>query len=223
MKFIQWKPLVLIATTAIFLVGCTDKEEQAKGSADATQGIDFNALYEMDDDTILLEVNGHKMTVADAKRDTFERGLIHSISQFVDTEMLATEYEISDDAVAKEKDTRKTENATAQIAQPLDDATIRYDLAFDKFVANEVKVTDKDLKATFQKYYNADGRTFEEMKPILIEQVPHILGNELIYKKQDELRKNAKVEFFDASLEQNLNHMFNSSNEEVTPINKTKP
>lgn len=210
--------MILIGMSSLVLFGCAEKEtnEKNKVTEQEVQGIDFDKIYAMDDDAILISVQGKELTVKEAKEKIFQQGLVSMINQHVDTTMLIEKYKITDEDVAKEIKTRKDALGESGVGLTFDKESIRYNLAYEKAIAENVKFTEEDLRTIYEKYYKAnEKRTFEEMKEELEKQAPHILGGEEIYQIQQELRKEANVTFEEETLKNEFKQSFQQVEQKV--------
>jgi hypothetical protein len=214
-----WKPLLLSGIAAAVLVGCSDEKELTPGATDSktgqettdsAQGVDYKKLYTMKDKEVLVEVEGKKLTVGEVKEKLFQQGLTGAVNQFIDSTVLINAYKITDEDV--EKEIKKQKESMGEYAKnhDFDKEAIRYNLAYEIAIKEDVEYTEKDLKDIYEQYYaEYETRSFEEMKDQLKEQAPYVLGGNNVYEKQQELKKDVKVKFGDKTLEAEFERMMN--------------
>ena len=214
-----FKFVTLLSLSTLILFACSDEKEKTVEKETQTetsfQGIDFQKIYEMNDNETLVTMGKEKLTVGEVKQKTFEQSLLTAVNQFIDTNLLTQKYTVSKEELEAEINRQKEAMGESFNADTIDEKSIRYQLAYNKAITELVKFTDEDLKNIYKQYYEGkDARTFDEMKEEIEKQAPYILGGQKIYELQNELRKDAKIDFNEESLKQQFNL---SVNPVVTP------
>lgn len=204
---LKWiKYLAFLCVMSLFLSACSNKKEDDKDKNEnkkqTVQGVDFDKIYNMEDDKVLLEIDGKGITVKEIKKATFEQGLLNTINHFVDDSLLEKKYTVTDEEVENEIKNRKKAFGKESKNMTFDKNEVRKNLSYNKAIrALDVQYTEDDYKQIYEQYYKGhDKRTFEELKEEIKNQAPYILGGQHIQELQKELRKTADVKYNEESL-----------------------
>jgi hypothetical protein len=185
---------LLIALSLIVLSGCSNTDDKE---------ITFDNLYEQKEDTVLSSKGEHKVTLGELKKQVFDKYVALEMNSYLETMLIMEKYHITEEDIQKKMDNFK--------GLSINKEQVRQFIILEE-ASTKIKLTDEELKKTFERIYKNSGKTFEEVK----EDVIKTASIEKINKeKVNILTQNEDITYLNKEIEEFLKYSNETTRQEI--------